>query len=96
MYSHDLPAPLPGFDVHAAGYTPVEVSPQGMDKGYPVEILLGIVETHVTRTVYVADGFHDDGSDVPVALLGGTQHLGPLRAGDHQGARPADGRTRHG
>ena len=61
---------LPGFDVHAAGYTSVEVTPQGMDKGYAVERLLGTLGTHVTRTVYVADGFHIDGSDVPVALLG--------------------------
>jgi len=63
---------LPAFEVHSAGYTSVEVTLAGMDKSFGASKLLEILAVEVARTLYVADGFNIDGSDVPVARLGVT------------------------
>jgi phosphomannomutase len=63
-------AGLPGFEVRSGGSTSVDVTRAGVDKGYGIRRLLGLLDATEQELVFVGDRLDQDGNDHPVLALG--------------------------
>ena len=63
-------ADLPDLKVHAGGYTSIDVSQQGIDKGFAVRELARLNGLPVGRMVFVGARMGEDGNDYPAAQAG--------------------------
>lgn len=61
---------LPDLKVHAGGYTSIDVSQQGIDKGFAVRELARLNDFPVERMVFVGDRMSEDGNDYPAVQAG--------------------------
>ena len=63
-------ADLPDLKVHAGGYTSIDVSQQGIDKGFAVRELARLNDFPVERMIFVGDRMNEDGNDYPAVQAG--------------------------
>lgn len=63
-------ADLPDLKVHAGGYTSIDISQQGIDKGFAVRELAQLNHFPVGDMVFVGDRMNKDGNDYPAVQAG--------------------------
>lgn len=63
-------ADLPDLKVHAGGYTSIDISQQGIDKGFAVRELARFNHFPVGDMVFVGDRMNKDGNDYPAVQAG--------------------------
>lgn len=67
----DYVAPLiPEFEVRVGGITSVDVTKPGIDKGYGMKKLMGILDISKEDILFIGDRIREGGNDYPVKLMG--------------------------
>ncbi|WP_235750637.1 HAD-IIB family hydrolase [Nigerium massiliense] len=67
-------AELPDLAVHAGGSTSIDITEQGIDKGYGLSQLCEILELDPAQIMFVGDRLAPGGNDYPVLALGVQSH----------------------
>jgi hypothetical protein len=67
----DYIAPLiPEFEVRVGGITSIDVTKQGIDKGYGMKKLLGMLNATKEEALFIGDRLQEGGNDYPVKAMG--------------------------
>ena len=67
---HDLLPKLPGFEVKIGGTTSIDVTKQGINKGYGVRKLLNFLSIPKANAVFFGDALFPGGNDYSVLMAG--------------------------
>ncbi len=61
---------LPWLEVHAAGYTSIDVTQKGIDKGYGVRQIEKYLHTPILKMVFIGDALFPGGNDYAARRTG--------------------------
>ena len=61
---------LPGFAVSVGGSTSIDITREGVDKGYGIRKLAEVAGVPVTGMIFVGDALYPGGNDYPVRSAG--------------------------